>query len=90
MRSNTYLNDSLVAGHFVKEARYRLGEFVSLTAGNTQASNSIVVDTIDLQDCNFLELAQVHLIRQLKRARNYHKIPDKLRQKLFSSYQQTI
>lgn len=89
MRINSQLTDRLVAGHFVKEVRYRLGEFVAATESRSQTSTPAVVETIVPPDCNLLELAQVHAMRQLKRARNYHKIPGKLRQKLFGSYQET-
>ena len=88
MRPKTRLTDPLVAGHFVKEARYRMGEFLAATEDLPQTSTPVVVETITSQDCNLLELAQVHGMRQLKRARNYHKIPSMLRQKFSGSYQE--
>lgn len=88
MRSKTHLRERLVAGHFVKEVRYRLGEFLSAADNLPQASTPAVIETIAPPDCNLLELAQVHAMRQLKRARNYHKIPSTLGRKFFG-YQKT-
>ena len=88
IRPNTSLSNNLVAGHFVKEVRYRLGEFASATEALTATKSPVLVETITPPDCNLLELAQLHGMRQLKRVRNYHKIPSIVGKKFFGSYQQ--
>jgi len=86
MRSDSSFTDNLVAGHFVKEVRYRFGEFLTLTDKQQLPSKPLTVETIVPPNCNLLELGGVHLMRQLKRIRNYHKIPEMLRQKFLRSY----
>jgi hypothetical protein len=63
----------LVAGHFVKESRYRMGEFLAESEQRVNP-NSVAVDSFIPRDCNLFQLGLVHLNRQLKRAKNYHKI----------------
>jgi hypothetical protein len=81
MRSWTQLTEQMVAGHFVKEVRYRLPEFKAAADALAATDASIFVETFAPDDCGLLALAQVHALRQLKRARNYNRIFELLQQK---------
>jgi hypothetical protein len=76
MRPDTTLTKQLVAGHFVKEIRYRLDEFIPQTQLDLQDASPTTVKTISSEDCDILGLAQNHLKRQANRIRSYQrKIP---------------
>jgi hypothetical protein len=82
IRPWTQLSDQLVVGHFVKESRYRMGEFLATIHESRHHDPEIEIDTFTPPDCNLLELGRVHAMRQLKRLRNYQKIPSKVMQLL--------
>jgi hypothetical protein len=73
MRPWTEDSPQLVAGHFVKESRYRMENFLSISQQNLIHSSPIEIDTFIPNDCNLLELGLVHAKRQLKRTKNYKK-----------------
>ncbi len=73
MRPWTEDSPQLVAGHFVKESRYRMENFLSISQQNLTDSSPIEIDTFNPNDCNLLELGLVHAKRQLKRTKNYKK-----------------
>jgi hypothetical protein len=73
MRPWTEDSPQLVAGHFVKESRYRMEKFLSISQQNSTHSSPIEIDTFIPNDCNLLELGLVHARRQLKRTKNYKK-----------------
>jgi hypothetical protein len=73
MRPWTEDSPQLVAGHFVKESRYRMENFLSISQQNSTHSSPIEIDTFIPNDCNLLELGLVHAKRQLKRTKNYKK-----------------
>jgi hypothetical protein len=73
MRPWTEDSPQLVAGHFVKESRYRMGNFLSISQQNSNDSSPIEIDTFIPNDCNLVELGLVHAKRQLKRTKNYKK-----------------
>ncbi|MBW4575425.1 MAG: hypothetical protein KME08_09095 [Aphanothece sp. CMT-3BRIN-NPC111] len=82
MRPDTALSDELVAGHFVKEIRYRLSQFIPEAERNAPKDKTVTVDTIPSQDCDILALGRNHIIRQSNRVRSYQrKIPDMIRRK---------
>ena len=85
MRPWSQLTPNLVAGHFVGEIRHRLNEFVEESKQKGYSNQPAEITTFTPPDCNLVELGQVHAMRQLKRLRNYHKIPNSLRQKLLSA-----
>ena len=85
MRPWSQLTGSLVAGHFVGEVRHRLNEFLIKSQELACADVPVDIQTFTPPDCNLVELGQVHAMRQLKRFRNYHKIPNFLRQKLLNT-----
>jgi hypothetical protein len=72
MRPWTEDSSQLIAGHFVKESRYRMKEFLSIPEQNFKIS-PIEIETVIPQDCNLISLGLVHTKRQLKRAKNYRK-----------------
>ncbi|HEY9660753.1 MAG TPA: hypothetical protein V6C65_20035 [Allocoleopsis sp.] len=73
MRPDTVLTDEMVAGHFVKEIRYRLQEFVMATGHKIPDSKPSLVETICAEDCNILGLAENHFRRQSNRILSYRK-----------------
>lgn len=83
MRHDTLLNDQMVAGHFVKEVRYRLNEFLPQTKLNLEGTSSAILKTIPSEKCDILGLAENHFTRQMNRVRSYqHKIPKSIYQKI--------
>jgi hypothetical protein len=81
MRPWTQLTEQMVAGHFVKEVRHRMSEFVTASHGLVDTDSLVTVSTFAPQNCSLFALAQVHALRQLKRARNYNRIFELLQQK---------
>jgi hypothetical protein len=73
MRPWTEDSPQLVAGHFVKESRYRMQEFLPVSEQNFKDSPPVEIETVIPQDCSLIKLGLVHAKRQLKRAKNYRK-----------------
>jgi hypothetical protein len=73
MRPWTEDSSQLVAGHFVKESRYRMENFLPTSQQNSNSSPFIKIDTFIPNDCNLFELGLVHARRHLKRTKNYKK-----------------
>jgi hypothetical protein len=73
MRPDTKLTKNMVAGHFVKEVRYRLKHFLSDENINDNISQPILIDTISSENCNILNLTENHIRRQLNRVSSYRK-----------------
>lgn len=90
MRPESTLTEQLVAGHFVKEVRYRFKEFLPQTECEAQESKPVILETVPAQECDVMDLALNHIKRQSNRVRSYQrKIPDLMRRKFFSNYQKT-
>jgi hypothetical protein len=73
MRPWTEDSSQLIAGHFVKESRYRMKEFLPISEQNLKSSPAVEIETFIPQDCSLMSLGLVHVKRQLKRAKNYRK-----------------
>jgi hypothetical protein len=80
VRPSTSLSNQFIAGHFVKDSRYRMGEFLAAIDDSRYLDPAIAINTFSPPDCNLFELGRVHAMRQLKRLRNYQKIPSKVMQ----------
>jgi hypothetical protein len=70
MRSSSTLTEQMIAGHFVKEVRYRLDEFMSCVERDFQSCSPIVAKTILAEDCDLIGLGKNHLKRQSNRIRS--------------------
>jgi hypothetical protein len=83
MRTDTTLTEGMVAGHFVKEVRHCLKNFLLIDDTNIRTSQPILVDTIPAGDCDILNLAENHIKRQSNRIASYRKkILSLIKQKL--------
>jgi hypothetical protein len=82
IRPWTQLSHQLVAGHFVKEVRYRMSEFIDRAGDQSDGNMPMIVDTFIPPDCSLLDLAQVHTLRQLKRLRNYPRVLELIGERL--------
>ena len=74
MRSDTMLTNTMVAGHFVKEVRYRMNQFLPEVEATLAAETQpLTLTTIPAQDCDILGLANNHWQRQANRVRSHQK-----------------
>lgn len=72
IRPNTSLTHHTVAGHFVKEVRYRHPEFVAMLDRNL-VLDPVSIQTIPAEDCKLSGLMKNHFKRNLNRVLSYRK-----------------